>query len=623
MYPKKYFSNFFIVLAFLFVCYNKAIAAVGLSNDNAVYIFTDTSMQDSDCFLGNLIRSASVGNLDKEIYNKILIGQKSDAQMHNAIWIHTNVGQSNFLGGKNSIFLYKDTNYGATFGFNGWNTEKFSLGIFTKYQKNDVYQGDSNANIDNIGGGIYAGFHVGSNIEIKSLVSALRNNITSQRIVSDDAGSASADFSALSFGGDVEVSLRKIGVADMSFRPYLGIEVQQVGYDEFYEKNTNGVVLDASNDYYNRGFARLGGELRYGDERTFGWYGNVEIKYMISGNSPLLHLKNLDSLQDEFESIGFKEHTFVVGLGLGITANIYKDLKLYSELNYYGGESYENYRANFGIKYDFGEIVKSESVEDVDKPKGVVPSVKDFQKAKKNIEEWQNESIAEFEKNLLLLKESTKSETEPEKLSAVEVYPEKENKIAEITKLKKTKEEMQIGELRYEKQLTSEELPTTKLQVSVQEAEKEAHVTKNEEQLIVPSTDSESEQKDDKKSKTEAATSTTANKNSLIEENSRSISEQEVIDNIFEESKKQEAEFKKLEAIFKANRLLQADLNIDNSNEKTPVLSKEEKKRAIKEEKKRVKAQKNIEKAEQKARKKLEQKKSEEEAAANDGALQE
>jgi hypothetical protein len=262
------------------------------------------------------------------------------------------------------------------------------LGVFAKYQKNDIYQGSSKAHIDNIGGGFYFGAMLNERLEVRTLIEGMRNNIDSERIIDYDSKwlldkKAVSEFSSVAFGADVEFSLKKIGVTNMSFRPYLGAQIKHVNYGNFTEEKAKPLVLEVADGSYERTVARIGGELKYGDENHFSWYGIAELKYIVSGRLPSVKVRVAGSDTD-FYSVGFEESEFVPGVGFGMSFNLFKGLRLYAEGNYFGAKNSEYYKADVGLKYGFGllkeqrtkvevneedELIKVFEVQEVNIPK--------------------------------------------------------------------------------------------------------------------------------------------------------------------------------------------------------------------------------------------------------------
>ncbi|MDR3111945.1 MAG: hypothetical protein LBU55_02090 [Elusimicrobiota bacterium] len=338
---------------------------------NSVAILRKLPEQLSGYFLANLVRSAVSDNLEKEIYNKVRLNKHNDNK-RNAIWVQTVSGQSGFKRDDNSPHPYRDTSYGATFGFNNWTSENANMGIFGKYQKNDIYQSLHNAHIDNIGGGLYGGFLLCDIVEIKAMLSGIHSNIQAERFVDYESqfiegNKASSGFSSLSLSSDIEISLKRIGVTDMLFRPYVGMQMHHMNYGKILESGAYPLVLEAVDGSYSREVLRIGAELRYGDENKnnkFVWYGAVELKYILVGTLPSIDVKAVGS-NAEYKSVGFEENKIVPGLGFGIEFDVYRSLRLNAALNYYGGQGYESYKANIGIKYDFGNFRRRHGTETV------------------------------------------------------------------------------------------------------------------------------------------------------------------------------------------------------------------------------------------------------------------
>ncbi|MDR3186333.1 MAG: autotransporter domain-containing protein, partial [Christensenellaceae bacterium] len=322
-------------------------------NDSAVQnLLTETS----GYFLANVIRAATDDNINKEIYDKILV----DEHQSNNVWLQTTGGQVNLKSDANSVSPYRATNYGAVFGLNGWRSKDFTLGFFTKYKKNDISQGLSKATINALGGGVYFGMSVTDKFELKTLVEGTHNSINSQRVINYrttllENNKTVSNFSGLLLTSDVEFSVKKIGICAMIFQPYIGSQYQSINYTKLEEFGAVPLALEGSDVKYERHTIRIGGKLRYGNGSAFSWYGLSELKYLVNGNisSLGLHIRDTDI---EFKSTGFEEPNLVAGIGMGMSFNISESTKFYANGNYYGGKNYENYIANIGLKLNFSNL---------------------------------------------------------------------------------------------------------------------------------------------------------------------------------------------------------------------------------------------------------------------------
>jgi hypothetical protein len=93
----------------------------------------------------------------------------------------------------------------------------------------------------------------------------------------------------------------------------------------------------------------------YKDAQSFSWYGSVEGKYLFDGEKPEVSAQFAGS-DEKFYSRGFSEEKIVLGVALGFSFDIIKNLKTTIDGTYYGGENYNNVKGIFGLKYNFGVI---------------------------------------------------------------------------------------------------------------------------------------------------------------------------------------------------------------------------------------------------------------------------
>jgi predicted outer membrane repeat protein len=321
----------------------------------------------SPYFYANIIRNTVDEYIDKEVYNKVAVGITDETRRTHSIWVQTHGGQQTLKEDDNSLEKYNQSDYGVTAGFDTWVRDNLTLGVFVKYQRDDIEQGENSGNIDEFGGGLYGGVRL-KRLEIKGLVAILNNEVSANRVIPGHVSYFSgnqmkADFSAISFNGDIEASIKELGIGNMEFRPYLGLKMADTRYGEVLETGDAALAAKMGEKSYFRSSARLGGEIRYGEENAFSWYGNVEAKYLLAGNLPEIEWSFLKS-NDYYRSRGFEEAKLSIGVGLGVAANVSANTRLYLDGNYSGAENYSGYMLNLGIKYNFGDLIRERKEKD-------------------------------------------------------------------------------------------------------------------------------------------------------------------------------------------------------------------------------------------------------------------
>jgi outer membrane protein OmpA-like peptidoglycan-associated protein len=296
-------------------------------------------------------------------------------------WAQAVGGGARYAQDENSVYAYKDNSYGIMIGAQGYVANKLKAGIFGEYKRNDIKQDKSSAQIDNIGGGVYGGY-IGDILEIRALLFGIYNKYSTERFINYTnpyivTNTAFADFGALTFGGDLEISFKyKLDrKSKVSVRPYIGIEANATNYGAFEETGAsyitflhksyqtdygaleetgaNALNLNVDKGAYKRSSIRFGGEVKYDAGKIFVIYASIENKYLLTGAESEIKAKFVNT-EYEFASRGFNENPLIMVFGSGIEARLARYYSLFANANYFSGADYTNLVAIAGIKYKFG-----------------------------------------------------------------------------------------------------------------------------------------------------------------------------------------------------------------------------------------------------------------------------
>ncbi|MDR3112061.1 MAG: autotransporter domain-containing protein [Elusimicrobiota bacterium] len=309
----------------------------------------------SPYFYANVVRGVASVNDNKEIYDKMWsrIDNKSN------FWIQTVGEKREFREDGNSTYRCINRNYGLMFAFDSYITDNFKGGIFGKYLKNDIAQGNNSAEVDSFGGGFYGGY-IGKNVELKALLSGMQNRYLTERVIDFNEGSfesgnvANAEFLGVSVGVDLEFSYKMLFSEKILISPFAGVEFRETAFKSFTEKGVQPYNFEICDTDYLRGESRVGARVRY-DNYGWSWYGSVYGLYLFSGKEPEIEA-SFDRAYEKFKAKGFSEKELIAVLGLGLSKEISKNIKLYIDCGYSNGAEYRNISANFGIRYNFGQL---------------------------------------------------------------------------------------------------------------------------------------------------------------------------------------------------------------------------------------------------------------------------
>jgi outer membrane protein OmpA-like peptidoglycan-associated protein len=316
-------------------------------------------------FLANVVRSVSIEDDTKEIYDKIW----NRSNVDNNVWAQMISGFGKYNGDVNSIGEYKDDHYGIMIGVDKYVFENIVVGIFGKYLKNSIKQGNNTAETDNFGLGAYGGY-ASDKIEIKTLALLMQNQYRTKRYINyqseylANGNIAVADFTGITVGADIEVGVKVISREKVSFTPFVGMDIKNINYGSFKEVGSEPLVLDVNGTNYLRSAGRIGARIRYYEEAGWELYASAYGSHLF-----IKGLSDIESVfvgtSEKFKSRGFEESNFIINIGLGASRDISEYTKLYINGNYRTGGGYENISGNIGVLYQFSEFGRGEDFSEI------------------------------------------------------------------------------------------------------------------------------------------------------------------------------------------------------------------------------------------------------------------
>jgi predicted outer membrane repeat protein len=316
--------------------------------------------QASGHFLSNVIRGTAMGNEYRDVYLK-MSGIQNDRDNY---WTQAIGGNEQYVASSSSAFVHhKNNSYGIMAGADKYLFSNVRIGLFGKYAKNSITEGGSAADIDSIGGGIYAGFF-GRLFELKALVSQMNNKYDTSRNINIyskylEGNTANANFTGSSFGADVEAAVKLDLGKNIILSYFTGVELKDITYESFKESGAYPLALYVKDDArYVRNTARFGGRIMYSNNNNFCFYWHIEGLYLLKGESVDLKTSLIaDDNNFQFVSNGIdgnKEKVFSMNVGFGISQNVTENLKLYLTGSCYGALGYKNINGVLGINYAVG-----------------------------------------------------------------------------------------------------------------------------------------------------------------------------------------------------------------------------------------------------------------------------
>ncbi len=304
----------------------------------------------SPYFLANVVQSRGLTNDYKEIYPRLENYDEVGNALGESLWAQVKTSGMRFKADANSLGEFSANNYGALFGYDSFITENVLLGLYGSYNKAAIAQQRSSGEITSLGLGLYGGL-VKSKWEVLSLITAGVDNYETKREVGFINQKAESSFDGYNFGFDIQ-GVYKTTLGAFNLRPFLGVENKISGYNSFKEKGA-----DALNQHVQSGHAfasalRLGAGI--GKEYSkFGWYLNLESKYLLSGNTAEI-TSSLQDTEINFKTVSAETDKLLYGAGLGANYKINKRWQAYANASASLSQRYNGYYANLGIRYTFG-----------------------------------------------------------------------------------------------------------------------------------------------------------------------------------------------------------------------------------------------------------------------------
>ena len=327
--------------------------------DADIAAIKDFLSRTSGYFLSNVIRNMAADSPNNEVYDKI---RCRDAGMQgcgvtdsNGLWVQLRGGLETFKKDENSLEDYRDLSYGVMAGFDRFLADKLAggdvtWGVYGRFNKNNIEQGENKADGNNNGLGFYGGY-IRDSWELKAMLLGSYDMFSTQRMAYNSQV-AKADITGVTVSADLEAAI-KIWMSDnMNLRPYAGIEAANTMYGGFKESGAGMYDLDTRSGDYLRSAGRVGAGLDY-EKGIWIWYANVEGKYVFEGTKPEIKSQFTDTGID-FYSRGADEKNLEIGAGAGAEVRISRHWKGFANAKYYVGEKYENIYGNIGIRYLFG-----------------------------------------------------------------------------------------------------------------------------------------------------------------------------------------------------------------------------------------------------------------------------
>ncbi len=307
----------------------------------------------SPYFIANILRPTTDNANRTHLYGRIKEYCKDCSG--NGLWIDGGMNNYNVGSDENSIGDAADTITSVSFGYDHYFPEsEIVLGAFGKFAPETVTQGEHNADIQSMGGGIYFGL-LRDSWDIKSFASISMNSYATSRKIYNDALNidrvATADFGGFAADADLEFGY-KFKLSDtFVLRPYAGGSVQMLSYDDFTETGADSLSMDVTGGS-NMGMAARGGLGLEQKLAQMSWYLSAEYDILMSGNYIELETKFVDT-DVPFLSRGADIGTGVIAVNAGIDYNITDRFNVYASANYSMGDNFDGYGARLGFRYTF------------------------------------------------------------------------------------------------------------------------------------------------------------------------------------------------------------------------------------------------------------------------------
>ncbi|MCL2798657.1 MAG: hypothetical protein FWD54_00005, partial [Endomicrobia bacterium] len=567
----------------------------------------DSLAQASGYFLSNIVRNFAADSPNNEIYDKIRNHSRYNDDPNSGIWIQVKGGAETFGENDNSPEDYENNTMGVLAGFDRISDSGLMLGVFLRFNQENVTQGNNSAEGTKKGLGLYGGY-IQEGWEIKAMLLGSFDNYSTERYMPVYDRTAKGELESMTISADIEGALNIVLSENTKLKPYAGIESGNVNFQDFKETGAGALNLEVTGDSYIRNAARFGMGIEYG-HAEWNIYAKGEGKYLITGYEPELE-SVFEGTDVAFKSRGAQEGALQIGFMLGGEVFINESWKVFANMNYYTAASYGNIYGNVGVRYVIGN---AENKQDR------------FEKEEK-IRKAEESRIAEIKEKVKKAEEARFAEIKEKMRKAEEAKRLKKEEAKKVTK----EEAIRLEKEAAAKKAAEEEAKRLEREEKIRKAEetnrleKEEEARKAKETKILEKEEKIKKAEEVKRLENEKKTNKAAEKEAERLEKEEKIKEEKEAKRLEKEEKIRKAEeykrLKKEEAADKA-----AEKEAERFEKEEKIRKAEEYKRLKKEEEANKAAEKEAERLEkeEKIRKAEEYKRLKKEEEANKAAEEE
>lgn len=308
--------------------------------------------QSAGHFIANAVNAANSRSDRTNIYDKLAIVSYGNQVYINDIWVQAGYSNFNLDGDGNSKGSFNDDIGGLSFGYGKEIMRNVSLGFFGKYNAHAISQEKSSADINSYGIGAYGGY-LYKDFDFKGILSLSGHQYSTER----DAGAAGkgkTDFNGYGINADLEVAMWIAMTPLINLRPYAGLTLGYAGYGSSNEIGAGNMNLDTESGSYTRSTMRLGTGVN-GKYDKLGWYGGLELEYILTGKYVEIESKTGGS-SVKTDSKGAETDAALIAINAGGDYDITSSLKGYANLSYKVNGSMSDFGAGMGIAFIFSSF---------------------------------------------------------------------------------------------------------------------------------------------------------------------------------------------------------------------------------------------------------------------------
>ncbi|AKL98348.1 OmpA family protein [Endomicrobium proavitum] len=330
---------------------------------NAIHIMNGSAARAaltaaSGYFLPNVIRSAVSANDSKQIYDKIRISLRN-SQQSDGVWAQLTGANKKFAEDENSPENFVSAETGVIAGYGKTLNDKDGvLGVFAKYNKQNISQGSNNADVSAVGAGGYFGLQKPT-YELKAVISMGYDSFETHRYIDFAQRTANAKFGGFQIGADIQGDL-KFKLSDVfeeiddsvDLKPYAGLSAKSDFYQTIQETGAESLDLTVNGGAYTRIIARVGVEVG----RVVGkwnWYANMEYNRFLSGAQPDINA-SFRGTNVGFNPVGTYEGGNIFELGAGANYMIFSNTYLFAKADMQTAARRYDIFGHLGVNYFFG-----------------------------------------------------------------------------------------------------------------------------------------------------------------------------------------------------------------------------------------------------------------------------